>query len=84
MGATVIPYEPYHPHLGYTLALTCVAWVAVYLYNRYALYDRPRTRVVLVGIAIGPRSSLSLATTPSTGSGLAPVRPLAACCRIFT
>jgi Zn-dependent protease with chaperone function len=53
MGATVVPYEPYHPHLGYTLGVTCVAWVAVYLYNRYALQDRPRIRVMLVSIAIG-------------------------------
>jgi hypothetical protein len=53
MGNGAVPYEPYHPHLGYTLAVTCVAWVVVYFYNRYALHDRPRTRVMLVGIAIG-------------------------------
>lgn len=53
MGTAVVPYEPYHPHLWYTLGVTCAAWVAVYLYNRYALHDRPRTRVMLVGLAIG-------------------------------
>lgn len=53
MGEGYIPYEPYHPHLGYTFAVTCVAWVAVYLYNRYALADLPRLRVMLVSIAIG-------------------------------
>lgn len=52
MGGAVIPYEPYHPHLGYTLAVTCMGWIVVYLYNRYALCDRPRMRVTLVSIAI--------------------------------
>jgi beta-lactamase regulating signal transducer with metallopeptidase domain len=30
-----------------------VVWVTVYVYNRYALRDRPRARVLLVGLAIG-------------------------------
>ncbi len=52
MGSVAIPYEPYHPHLGYTLAVTCAGWIVVYLYNRYALQDRPRARVLLVSVAI--------------------------------
>lgn len=52
MGASVIPYEPYHLHLGYTLALTCLAWFVVYLYNRYVLRGYPRMRVMLFGVAI--------------------------------
>jgi Zn-dependent protease with chaperone function len=52
MGTSIIPYEPYHPHLGYTIALTVLTWALVILYSRYALRDRPRLRVVLYGIAI--------------------------------
>jgi Zn-dependent protease with chaperone function len=52
MGTSIIPYEPYHPHLGYTLVITMLTWGVVLLYNRLVLRDRPRLRVVLYGIAI--------------------------------
>lgn len=52
MGTKVIPYEPYHPHLGYTLAVTLLAWLLIWIYGRLALANRPRTRVALHGLAI--------------------------------
>jgi beta-lactamase regulating signal transducer with metallopeptidase domain len=53
MGTDIVPYDPYHPHLGYTLAITCLAWTCVTLYNRFALRDRPHTRTSLYALAIG-------------------------------
>jgi Zn-dependent protease with chaperone function len=53
MGAHAIPYEPYHPHLWYTLAISIFAWGAVGLYSRLALRGEPQARVALIGLAIG-------------------------------
>lgn len=53
MGAHPIPYEPYHPHVWYTLAVTCLAWVAVGLYSNGRLRGQPRARVALIGLCIG-------------------------------
>jgi Zn-dependent protease with chaperone function len=53
MGTDIIPYDPYHPHLGYTLAVTCLAWVCVALYSRFRLQQRPRQRIGLYALAIG-------------------------------
>ncbi len=52
MGAGGAPYEPYHPHLGYTLALTGLAWLLVVGYSWMALRAAPRARVMLYGLAI--------------------------------
>jgi Zn-dependent protease with chaperone function len=53
MGTDIIPYDPYHPHLGYTLAITCLAWVCVALYNRFRLQQCPQQRTRLYALAIG-------------------------------
>lgn len=53
MGQSPIPYDPYHPHLGYTLVVACLAWLSVMLYSRLALHDYPKYRVALYSIAIG-------------------------------
>lgn len=53
MGAYPIPYEPYHPHVWYTLAMTCLAWVAVGIYSNQRLRNQPRARVALIGLCIG-------------------------------
>ena len=52
MGADIIPYDPYHPHLGYTLLITCLAWVSVGVYSRSFLRRSPRTRTILYALAI--------------------------------
>jgi len=52
MGADIIPYDPYHPHLGYTLLITCLAWVSVGVYSRSFLQRSPHTRTILYGLAI--------------------------------
>jgi Zn-dependent protease with chaperone function len=52
MDTSIVLYEPYHPHLGYTVAVTILTWCLVLLYSRFALRERPRLRVVLYGIAI--------------------------------
>jgi Zn-dependent protease with chaperone function len=53
MGTDIIPYDPYHPHLGYTLAITCLAWVSVALYSQFRLQRRPKQRIKLYALAIG-------------------------------
>src|SRR5262245_7524802 len=53
MGTDIIPYDPYHPHLGYTLAITCMAWVCVGMYSRFRLQQRPKQRIRLYALAIG-------------------------------
>lgn len=53
MGAQSIPYEPYHPHVWYTLAVTCLAWVVVTSYSHVLLRGEPRARVALIGLCIG-------------------------------
>ncbi len=52
MGTDIIPYDPYHPHLGYTLLITCLAWISVGLYSRSFLRRAPHTRTILYGLAI--------------------------------
>ena len=52
MEQPVIPYDPYHPHLAYTLAVTGLAWVCVLSYNLWALRDWPRARAMLYGLLI--------------------------------
>jgi Zn-dependent protease with chaperone function len=53
MPSHIIPYEPYHPHFGYTLTVTVLAWILVALYSRAALRHHPNTRVVLLALTIG-------------------------------
>lgn len=53
MSTEVIPYEPYHPHLGYTLLITCIAWASIALYSRLALRRLPQQRIILYALAIG-------------------------------
>ncbi|KPV54047.1 hypothetical protein SE17_06080 [Kouleothrix aurantiaca] len=53
MGTDVIPYDPYHPHLAYTLVVACIAWVGVTLYSRWFLQHLPRLRVQLYALVIG-------------------------------
>lgn len=62
MSTDVIPYEPYHPHLGYTLAIAALAWVSVTLYSRYLLSGNPRLRVALYSLTIGLPLYAELAT----------------------
>lgn len=50
-GSDIIPYEPYHPHLGYTLVVTCIAWLGVVLYGRRLLHH-PQARTWLYALAI--------------------------------
>ena len=52
MGGQVAPYEPYHPHLAYTLAITCLTWVGIYFYCRQRLQLHPRARVALVALVL--------------------------------
>jgi Zn-dependent protease with chaperone function len=52
MGTDIIPYDPYHPHLGYTLAVTCLAWISIGLYSRRYLRRSPHTRTMLYALAI--------------------------------
>jgi beta-lactamase regulating signal transducer with metallopeptidase domain len=52
MGADIIPYDPYHPHLGYTLLVTCLAWIGVGLYSQSFLRRSPHTRTILCALAI--------------------------------
>jgi Zn-dependent protease with chaperone function len=51
MPIDIIPYEPYHPHLGYTLAIACQVWIGVALYSRH-LSDRAHARTALYALAI--------------------------------
>ena len=53
MGTDVIPYDPYHPHLAYTLVIACIAWGGVTLYSRWFLTHAPRLRVLLYALVIG-------------------------------
>lgn len=53
MDTHLIPYEPYHPHLGYTLLVTCVAWLLVHNYCEAWLQRRPNERLMLVALVIG-------------------------------
>lgn len=53
MRTDVIPYDPYHPHLVYTLVIACVAWGGVTLYSRSFLRNAPRLRVWLYALVIG-------------------------------
>lgn len=53
MGAQLIPYEPYHPHIWYTLVVTSVAWFTISLYSYLFLRNQPRARVALISLAIG-------------------------------
>ena len=52
MGADIIPYDPYHPHLGYTLLITCLAWIGVAVYSRSFLRRSTHTRTFLYALAI--------------------------------
>jgi Zn-dependent protease with chaperone function len=52
MEADIIPYDPYHPHLGYTLVVTCLAWISVGLYCRFFLRRSPHLRTMLYALAI--------------------------------
>ena len=53
MGTDLIPYDPYHPHLGYSLVIACIAWLGVTLYSRAFLRHAPRLRVALYALVIG-------------------------------
>jgi Zn-dependent protease with chaperone function len=53
MGTEIIPYDIYHPHLGYTLTITCLAWICVGLYSHFYLQQRPKQRIGLYVVAIG-------------------------------
>lgn len=53
MGSDVIPYDPYHPHLGYTILVAALACLSIFLYSRYALKHHPRLRVFLYALSIG-------------------------------
>jgi Zn-dependent protease with chaperone function len=53
MNTDIIPYDPYHPHLGYTLVIACLAWLSVGLYSRFALAQHPKQRIVLYTLVIG-------------------------------
>jgi Zn-dependent protease with chaperone function len=53
MDTDIIPYDIYHPHLGYTLAITCIAWVCIGVYSRFGLRQRPKLRIRLYALAIG-------------------------------
>jgi Zn-dependent protease with chaperone function len=52
MGMQAIPYDPYHPHVWYTLAVTCLAWIAIAVYSQRVLRNQPRARVALLGVGI--------------------------------
>lgn len=53
MGTDIIPYDPYHPHLGYTLAVSVLAWLCVAVCCRLALKQQPGLRTLLYSVAIG-------------------------------
>jgi Zn-dependent protease with chaperone function len=53
MGTDIIPYDPYHPHLGYTLAVSILAWVCVAAYCQLALKRQAWLRTLLYAVAIG-------------------------------
>lgn len=53
MNRDIVPYDPYHPHLGYTLAITCLAWFSVNYYSRTFLRRYPRLRTGLYAFTIG-------------------------------
>lgn len=53
MGNDIIPYDPYHPHLGYTLAVSVLAWLCVAFYSRLWLRQQPWLRTMLYAVAIG-------------------------------
>ena len=44
MNTGIIPYEPYHLHLNYTIAITIGAWLLLALYSHWKLQHNPRTR----------------------------------------
>jgi Zn-dependent protease with chaperone function len=52
MGTDIIPYDPYHPHLGYTIAVSILAWVCVVIYCRLALKQQAWLRTLLYAVAI--------------------------------
>jgi Zn-dependent protease with chaperone function len=52
MGTDIISYDLYHPHLGYTLLITCLAWVCIALYSRFLLPQQPKQRIKLYVLAI--------------------------------
>lgn len=52
MGADIIPYEPYHPHLLYTLVVSFLAWLCFTQYGRRALQSQPWLRTMLYSAAI--------------------------------
>ncbi len=47
MGHDIIPYEPYHPHLGYTLIITIIAGIVMMAYSKSKLRQHPRLRVAV-------------------------------------
>jgi Zn-dependent protease with chaperone function len=49
----IIPYDIYHPHLGYTLMITCLGWLSVAQYSRRRLQQRPKQRIRLYALVIG-------------------------------
>jgi len=53
MGTDIIPYDPYHPHLGYTIAVSILAWLCVVIYCRMALKQQAWLRILLYAAAIG-------------------------------
>jgi Zn-dependent protease with chaperone function len=46
-------FEAYHTHIGYTLAVTMLAWIVTFWYSQRYLRDRPSQRVMLYGLVIG-------------------------------
>lgn len=52
MGAGVIPYEPYHPHLWYTLVFVTLARLVIAGYSRKRLSHNPQQRVKLYALAL--------------------------------
>ena len=53
MHGAAIPYEPYHPHLWYTLGCTCIGWLLALGYARWKLVDAPIQRIQLYSVAMG-------------------------------
>lgn len=53
MGVDIIPYDPYHPHLVYTLTISWLAGLTFILYSRRYLDRRPHQRNYLFAFAIG-------------------------------
>jgi Zn-dependent protease with chaperone function len=52
MRPDIIPYESYHPHLGYTLAIACLGWLSVSLLCLSRPQIRPHIRVSMYAIVI--------------------------------